>query len=187
GVTWIQLGADVTKAATTIYDGTADVEIGAQVGGTQNNLAGKVYYAEVRNGIDGTVVAKFNPSANASLGATTFASSTGGTWTLAGAAAISTVGQDQVKSTTYTALNQVASRTDVDGTLTQYTYDNVGNLTQTVKAVNTSDTRTLLAQYDKQGRLTAQLSGNGAGLLTGTQTQAQIDAIWAANAVKYTY
>src|SRR5262249_15473444 len=95
--------------------------------------------------------------------------------------------QDQATSATYSALNQVASRTDIDGTVTQYTYDNVGNLTQTVKAVNTGDARTILAQYDKQGRLTAQLSANGAALLTGNQTQAQIDAIWAANAVKYTY
>ncbi len=95
--------------------------------------------------------------------------------------------QDQVTISTYTALNQLASETNPEGTLTQYTYDEVGNLTKTVKAVNTSDVRTLTAQYDKQGRLTAELSGNASALLTGNQTQAQIDAIWAANAIHYTY
>jgi YD repeat-containing protein len=95
--------------------------------------------------------------------------------------------QDQVQSASYNALNQTASSTDVYGTVTQYFYDEVGNLTQAVKAAGTSDARTLLAQYDRQGHLTAQLSGNGAALLTGNQTQAEIDAIWAANATKYTY
>jgi YD repeat-containing protein len=94
---------------------------------------------------------------------------------------------DQVSSSTYTALNQVASETNFEGTLTGYSYDEVGNLTQRVTAVNTADVRTMNAQYDKQGRLTAQLNGNGSALLTGGLTQAQIDAIWAANAVHYAY
>src|SRR5581483_1225461 len=55
------------------------------------------------------------------------------------------------------------------------------------KAANTSDARALLAQYDKRGRKTAELSANGAALLADAQTQAEIDAIWAAYAVHYTY
>ncbi len=94
---------------------------------------------------------------------------------------------DQVSSVTYTALNQVATATDFEGTVTQYSYDEVANLTQTVRAVNTADVRTVNAQYDKQGRLTARLNGNGSALLTGNLTQAQIDAIWAANAIHYAY
>jgi len=94
---------------------------------------------------------------------------------------------DRATATTYTALNQVASETNFEGTLVQYTYDEVGNLTQTVRAANTADVRTLNAQYDKQGRLTAQLNGNASALLTGNLTQGQIDAIWAANAIHYAY
>ena len=94
---------------------------------------------------------------------------------------------DQASAYTYTALNQLASETNFESTLTQYTYDEVGNLTKTVKAASTADVRTLTAQYDKQGRLTAELSGNASALLTGNQTQAEIDAIWAANAIKYSY
>ncbi len=95
--------------------------------------------------------------------------------------------QDQVTSYIYSALDQLASATAVDGTVTQYSYDETGNLITTIKAANTSDVRTLNAQYDKQGRLTAALSGNGAALLNGNQTQAEIDAIWAAYGVKHTY
>jgi YD repeat-containing protein len=95
--------------------------------------------------------------------------------------------QDQVVATTYTALNQVASRTDVDGTITQYTYDEVGKLIQTVKAFSTADAIAVLARYDKQGRITAELSANGQALLNGATTQAQVDAVWAANAIKHTY
>src|SRR4029450_11980630 len=95
--------------------------------------------------------------------------------------------QDRASTSTYDALNRVVSETNLEGTLTQYTYDEVGNPTKSVKAANTAEARTLLAQYDKQGRLTAELSARGASLLTGNETQAQIDAIWAANRIKHTY
>ena len=93
---------------------------------------------------------------------------------------------DQASSFAYDALNRVTSQTAPDGTVTQKTYDEVGNLTTSVEAYGT-DPRTLTTQYDKQGRVTAELSAKGASLLIAGLTQAQIDAIWAANAVKYTY
>src|SRR5262249_36197023 len=95
--------------------------------------------------------------------------------------------QDQVSSATFTAVNQVASETAADGTVTQYFYNDAGLLTKTVQAADTSDGRTLLAQYDKRGRITAQLSAVGAAQLNGSQPQAQIDAIWAAYGTDYTY
>jgi YD repeat-containing protein len=95
--------------------------------------------------------------------------------------------QDQTTSTTYTALNQVASATTADATLTNYFYDEMGNVVKTVSAAGTAAARALHTQYDKLGRVTAELSANGAAQLTGNQTQAEIDAIWAANATKYTY
>jgi YD repeat-containing protein len=190
GTTWTQLGSTVTTAgATSVFDGTAPLRIGVRDDNLISPFSGKIYYAEVRNGINGTVVAKFNPAANASAaGASSFTSSTGEVWTLAGAATLGIASaQDQVTTFTYTALNQLASETDPEGTLTQYTYDEVGNLTQTSKAVNTTDVRGLTAQYDKQGRLTAQLSGNGVAQLTSAATQADIDAVWTAYATHYTY
>lgn len=89
GSTWTQLGSTVTTAGTTsIYDSTSIVEIGAQRTGQGNLLSGNVYYAEIRNGIGGTVVAKFDPSNDASEGDTSFISSTGEVWTINGTASI---------------------------------------------------------------------------------------------------
>jgi YD repeat-containing protein len=95
--------------------------------------------------------------------------------------------QDQATSYAYDALNQLVSQTAPDGTVSQFTYDNVGNLISSVKAAGTAEVRTINARFDRQGRLTGELSGNGAALLTGGQTQAQIDTIWAQYGVFHTY
>lgn len=76
GTTWTQLGADVvTATATSIFSGTAPLEVGARNDGAADYLIGKVYEARVYNGIEGTLVA--NPVFSAS-GIT---DSTGKTWT----------------------------------------------------------------------------------------------------------
>ena len=61
GVTWAQLGADVAGAPGSLND-TADVVMIGAEGGVSSMLAGKVYYAELRNGINGPIVAKFDAS-----------------------------------------------------------------------------------------------------------------------------
>lgn len=64
GVTWTQLGATVTTAGvTSIFDSTSVVEIGSRFGGAIELLAGKVYYAEIRNGVGGTLAGVFTPPA----------------------------------------------------------------------------------------------------------------------------
>ncbi len=95
--------------------------------------------------------------------------------------------QDQVSRTQWDALNRIAQTTNAEGTVTQYSYDSVGNLTSTVVALNSTDQRTLLHRYDLQGRVTAELSAEGAALLTGNQTQAQVDAIWSQYAFTHSY
>jgi len=84
GLLWTQLGATVTTAGvTSIFDSNAAVGVG-----NINPFPGKVYYAELRNGIDGPVVAKFDPS-EAKPGAASFESHfTKETWTINGAAEI---------------------------------------------------------------------------------------------------
>jgi hypothetical protein len=88
GVTWTQLGANVTLSSAGIFDGTAAVTIGNTSGG--NSLAGKVYYAEIRNGIGGTIVGAFSPSHSAVTAVRTpttwGASPTLETWTMNGSA-----------------------------------------------------------------------------------------------------
>jgi len=94
---------------------------------------------------------------------------------------------DQISSVAYDAFGRVALQTAADGTTTTFGYDSVGNLVQTAVAAGAVDQRGILAQYDVQGHLTAQLSPDGVALLTGSQTTAQIAAIWAQYGTTYTY
>jgi hypothetical protein len=89
GATWTQLGTDITYSMSGIFNGPSPLEVGSWNGGASDLLAGTVYYAELRNGIDGTVVAKFDPSTVTILGTrnpTTLVASTGETWTVNGSA-----------------------------------------------------------------------------------------------------
>lgn len=86
GSSWSALGSAVTTAGTTaIFNSTAVVTLG---NGTNNAaLIGKIYKAEIYNGIAGTRVA--NPDFTAqSAGATSFADGDGNTWTVNSPAAI---------------------------------------------------------------------------------------------------
>jgi hypothetical protein len=68
GLTWVQQGSSkVFAAGTNLFDTAALLGIGAHDGGG-SAFVGKIHYAEVRNGIDGPVVARFDPSAVAKTG-----------------------------------------------------------------------------------------------------------------------
>jgi len=85
---WTQLGTpQVVAGATTLHSGSAILEIGSHSIGVSDLASGTVYAAQVRSGLDGTVVA--NPDfTGQSASTTSFADSTGKTWTVNGAAAI---------------------------------------------------------------------------------------------------
>jgi len=95
--------------------------------------------------------------------------------------------QDQVSSWSYDVLNRVVQSIDIHGIRTLTHYDSVGNVTSTTVAAGTADVRTLTARYDLQGRLTGELSAQGSALLTGNETQAQVDALFAQYGTSYTY
>lgn len=88
GVSWTQIGSPITGAIhASITDGGAPVTVGALA---SNALitAGKIYSAEVRNGIDGPIAVSFN-AADGRSGATSVVSSeTGETWSVLGTAAL---------------------------------------------------------------------------------------------------
>lgn len=88
GDSWTQLGSTVTNSGTTsIYDGTADLALGRNNNGPTQVWSGLIHYAEIRNGINGPVVALFDPSTDADTAASTaFGSRTGEDWTLQGSA-----------------------------------------------------------------------------------------------------
>lgn len=96
---------------------------------------------------------------------------------------------DQKVLWTYTDLNQVKSQTDAQGTVTQYVYNSVGQVIRTDKAANTTDLRTLQVRYDAQGRVLAELSGEGSAALAllSAPTAAQVDALWAQYGTSYLY
>lgn len=78
---WTQLGATVTTAGTTsIFASTAEVEVGRSV---QYPSQGKVYAAEIYNGIAGTLVASPDFTA-ADSGDVSLTDAQGRVWTLAG-------------------------------------------------------------------------------------------------------
>lgn len=94
---------------------------------------------------------------------------------------------DQATTWVYDKLNRVTQQTNAEGTITKLVYDRVGNLTSTTVAAGLAEARISLARFDLQGRLIAELSGEGAALLTTGQTQAQVDAIWNQYATFHTY
>ncbi len=83
GVTWNQIGTTQTTAGTTsLFSSTSELSLGAIEAGATAPLNGKLYYAEVRSGIGGSVVAEFDPENDATHGATSFVSGGGETWTV---------------------------------------------------------------------------------------------------------
>jgi YD repeat-containing protein len=87
----------------------------------------------------------------------------------------------------YTGLNQLGSETSPDGTVTRYVYDNVGNLVETTRGWQSADARIATRRYDVQGRLVAELSGEGSAQLALATGATAIDAIWASYAHRYEY
>jgi hypothetical protein len=92
GAAWTQLGATVTTAGVTNIRATTDVlELGGDTLGVNRRLSGKIYSAQVYNGIAGTLVANFQPYAYPGAGTALVAPTTGETWTINGTASIARV------------------------------------------------------------------------------------------------
>lgn len=90
-IAWTQLGVTKTVAgATSIFAGTAELEVGTNGAGAGSPFAGKIYSAYVYNGIGGTLVEAFKAS-DAHPRSNSFTSSTSSaTWTVNGNAYITT-------------------------------------------------------------------------------------------------
>jgi hypothetical protein len=88
---WTQLGSAIVQAGTTsIFDSTTAVTVLDTATGSQGNVVrGKVYGAQVLQGIGGTVRASPDFTAQ-THGATSFADAQGNAWTLTGAVKLST-------------------------------------------------------------------------------------------------
>lgn len=86
-VTWTQLGTDQTLNLTGLYDASVPVLLGISNPTDIPNLqmAGSIYYFELRNGIGGTVVQSFDPGEVVPVGTRDPSTvSAGGPWTING-------------------------------------------------------------------------------------------------------
>jgi hypothetical protein len=82
GSTWTQLGSTVTSVGvTSIFNGSAPLVVSGHNDGTTFPFNGRIYYAELRNLIDGPVVVAFEPERGSRI-ATSWAASSGETWTV---------------------------------------------------------------------------------------------------------
>ncbi len=85
---WTQFGNTVgTTPTTSIYSGTAPLEVAPIAATGVPSMRGSVHRAEVRNGINGTLVANFDARARPA-GSTGWTDSAGRVWTLGAGAAV---------------------------------------------------------------------------------------------------
>lgn len=84
---YTQLGNALSDDAGALSDSTAPVVIGAQSSSAADPTIGKVYWVEIRDGIDGTVVASPDFTAG-SPGAANLTDAQGNVWTFNGTAAL---------------------------------------------------------------------------------------------------
>ncbi|MDK2125911.1 LysM peptidoglycan-binding domain-containing protein [Parachitinimonas caeni] len=95
---------------------------------------------------------------------------------------------DHTQSFTYTKLLQVETTTATDGTVSRFTYDAMGQRTQTVIGSNAgNDARYSLTRYNALGQVIAELNGEGAALAIAAATPAAADTLWAKYGVSYQY
>jgi len=100
GGTWTQHSQIVTAGTTSIYtSSTAPLEVGNVGGGAQitnqTMMYGKIHAFELRNGIDGTLVANMSAASRA-VGDTSWSDGLGNTWDITGTARI---GTDRIRHT----------------------------------------------------------------------------------------
>jgi YD repeat-containing protein len=99
----------------------------------------------------------------------------------------SRAGSHREQRTTYNALGQLLTQTNVEGTVTRYEYDEAGRLVQTRYADATSDIREGHLRYNVFGELIGELSGEGALEVLPGMSEAQLDAIYAQHGVRHRY
>jgi len=90
GESWVQLGDPVVNAGTTsIFDGAMSLEVGSDGSGATDRVNGRIYSAQIYDGIDGTLVVDFNPHRDAVTPTGTITSSTTSeVWTINGASSV---------------------------------------------------------------------------------------------------
>jgi hypothetical protein len=83
GVTYTQLGTDITLTSGNLFNSTENVQVGYYTQGFLDLFQGKIYRATISNSIGGAPVVDFNPNQyNPSNSQTQWVSTSGETWTI---------------------------------------------------------------------------------------------------------
>lgn len=91
--------------------------------------------------------------------------------------------ESQVATQVWSAGNLLVSRTNVEGTVTEFRYDSVGRLIEMTVAVGTTDEQAHKYRYDLQGRLQGELDGRGSEAVGAADPL----SLWAENGFTHTY
>ena len=184
GSTWTQLGTTVTTAGTTsIYAGTFPLAFGgAGVGSVF--LTGKLYRAQVFNGIDGTKVLDIDTSVITSGSPTTFTALTGQTATIARA----TTGRKSVAVVSPVWLLGTDDYIEVaDNSLIDFSNTQSFSLVAIYRQWTTFGTNDTLIAKKADTTNTTQGYYLGSGASTAAQTQGQVgDGVAGATATETT-
>lgn len=174
GVTWAQLGTTVASTVGALIDNTTSVYIGSR-GGSSDMCLGKIYQAQIYNGIAGTLAVDFNPDRDATTPTGSITSSTTGeVWTINGASSI-------IRNDTYHG-------TGVDGIKCfDTTLAGVPIPTATLKGYLQEPARTNLCTKSRQFDAWTTATGGGGSLPVVTANQiAAPDGELAADKVVFT-
>ena len=83
-VNWAQLGSNVSTTAGSIFNSDQPLIMGVSGSGGDFQMIGNMYYSELRDGINGTIVAQFNSNDAVATDTSFISELTGETWTLQG-------------------------------------------------------------------------------------------------------
>lgn len=107
---WVQLGSILTGGASSIFDSTTPLTVGAYNDGVAEEWLGDILAVEIRDGIDGTIIA--SPDFRVQdEDATEFDDDQGNTWTIGGTAAIVNGGCDVISPVSPTRRDTAGSET----------------------------------------------------------------------------
>jgi len=93
--------------------------------------------------------------------------------------------EDRATGWSYDALNRMTSEVTAEGTVTEYRYDAAGNLESTVRAAGSDEARSYLKRFDVLGRVSAELSPEGAAQLAAGA--GDVESIWRDYGTRHTY
>jgi hypothetical protein len=170
GTTWTQLGPDRTSAVGDLFQTNADINLGARDNASEHRITGRIYQAQLLNGVNGTVVSSFDSNLGYLAETTVPSTVQGEVWTINSPALLvaetsdyylnTPQGTTEVSSTADTPANSVTGDIDLQVKVgaESYTPAVAGTL---IAKYDTGSTRSYLFRLMSNGTLRLTLSQDG--------------------------